>query len=140
MQSSVGKDDKPGVMGKVESGRELSTASEWIIQNGTCFVIFAYDAARTIDLEGPNGVSTNRPATDDAHKRRSPSYFEYQPPPVRLQPGNRTGSSSTISHSEQRWNYALRFWRGDVIYSYRLLEFSDCFSSAKNSTITILAL
>src|SRR4029077_3587318 len=51
MQSSVGKDDKLGVMGKVESGRELSTASEWIIQNGTCFVIFAYDAARSINLE-----------------------------------------------------------------------------------------
>ena len=38
-------------MAKAESGQELSTASEWVIQNGTCFVTFAYDAARSINLE-----------------------------------------------------------------------------------------
>jgi len=85
MQSSVGKDDKRGVMGKVESGRELSTASEWIIQNGTCFVIFAYDAARSINLElAERRVHEATQRQTMPHKRRAPSYFEYQPPPLRI--------------------------------------------------------
>jgi hypothetical protein len=85
MQSSVGKDDKLGVMGKVESGRELSTASEWIIQNGTCFVIFAYDAARSINLElAERRVHEATQRQTMPHKRRAPSYFEYQPPPLRV--------------------------------------------------------
>jgi len=85
MQSSVGKDDKLGVMGKVESGRELSTASEWIIQNGACFVIFAYDAARSINLElAERRVHEATQRQTMPHKRRAPSYFEYQPPPLRV--------------------------------------------------------
>ncbi len=79
------RDDKLLPMAQVESGGELSTTSEWIIQNGTCFVIFAYDAARSINLE------LAEPRVHDAtqrqtmpHKRRAPSYFEYQPPPLRV--------------------------------------------------------
>src|SRR4030095_7070226 len=55
------------------------------IQNGMCYVIFAYDAARSIDLaEADRRIheTTERPSI--AQKRRTPSYFEYQPPPVRL--------------------------------------------------------
>ena len=73
------------VMGKVESGRELSTASEWIIHNGTCFVIFAYDAARSINLElAERRVHEATQRQTMPHKRRAPSYFEYQPPPLRV--------------------------------------------------------
>jgi hypothetical protein len=73
------------VMGKVESGRELSTASEWIIQNGTCFAIFAYDAARSINLElAERRVHEATQRQTMPHKRRAPSYFEYQPPPLRV--------------------------------------------------------
>ena len=55
------------------------------IQNGLCYAIFAYDAARSIDLgkaEQRTHETTERPTI--AHKRRTPSYFEYQPPPVRV--------------------------------------------------------
>ena len=72
-------------MGNVESGRELSTASEWIIRNGTCFVIFAYDAARSINLElAERRVHEATQRQTMPHKRRAPSYFEYQPPPLRV--------------------------------------------------------
>jgi hypothetical protein len=55
-----------------------------VIQNGLCHVSFAYDAARSIDLEAAERrihQATERPTI--AHKRRSPSYFEYQPAPIR---------------------------------------------------------
>jgi len=55
------------------------------IRNGTAYIIFAYDAARTINLaEAERRVHeiTERPTI--ARKRRTPSYFEYQPPPVRF--------------------------------------------------------
>jgi hypothetical protein len=56
-----------------------------VIQSGICYAIFAYDAARAIQLgEAECRVHeiTQRPTI--AHKRRTPSYFEYQPPPVRF--------------------------------------------------------
>ncbi len=55
------------------------------IGSGVVYVIFAYDAARAIDLaEAERRVHevTERPTI--ARKRRTPSYFEYQPPPVRF--------------------------------------------------------
>lgn len=55
------------------------------IQSGWCYVNFAYDAARSINLEAADRrihETTQRPTI--AHKRRTPSYFEYQPPPLRL--------------------------------------------------------
>jgi len=69
----------------VESAREFSTASEWTIQNGTCFVIFAYDAARSINLElAEQRVHEATQRQTMPRKRRAPSYFEYQPPPLRV--------------------------------------------------------
>jgi hypothetical protein len=55
------------------------------IQAGTCYPIFAYDAARAIDLDSADRrvrEATQRPSI--RHKRRTPSYFEYQPPPLRV--------------------------------------------------------
>ncbi|HWP24652.1 MAG TPA: hypothetical protein VNM15_10805 [Candidatus Binatia bacterium] len=55
------------------------------IQSGWCYVNFAYDAARSINLEAADRrihETTKRPSI--AHKRRTPSYFEYQPPPLHL--------------------------------------------------------
>jgi hypothetical protein len=54
------------------------------IESGLCYVSFAYDAARSIDLaeaERRLHQGTERPTI--AHKRRTPSSFEYQPPPLR---------------------------------------------------------
>ncbi len=55
-----------------------------VIQSGLCYVSFAYDAARSIDLgEAERRIhqGTDRPSI--THKRRTPSSFEYQPPPLR---------------------------------------------------------
>lgn len=61
-----------------------TTAESPVIQKGTCYVSFAYDAARAIDLGKAERLlqqGTERPTI--AHKRRTPSYFEYQPQPLR---------------------------------------------------------
>jgi hypothetical protein len=55
-----------------------------VIQSGLCHVSFAYDAARSIDLGAAElriHQATERPTIAD--KRRTPSYFEYQPAPIR---------------------------------------------------------
>jgi hypothetical protein len=55
------------------------------IQSGLCYAIFAYDAARSINLTDADRrihETTERPSI--AHKRRTPSYFEYQPAPLRV--------------------------------------------------------
>jgi len=55
------------------------------IQEGRCYVTFAYDSARAIDLnkaEARVHEATQRSRL--RHKRPAPSYFEYQPAPLRL--------------------------------------------------------
>lgn len=55
------------------------------ILNGLCYVTFAYDAARAIDLN--LAEARIREATQRStlrHKRPAPSYFEYQPAPLRV--------------------------------------------------------
>jgi hypothetical protein len=72
-------------MAEAESVGEVSIASESMIQNGTCFVTFAYDAARSINLElAERRVHEATQRQTMPHKRRAPSYFEYQPPPLRV--------------------------------------------------------
>ena len=56
-----------------------------LIESGLCYVIFAYDAARAVNLDAADRrvqETTQRPSI--LHKRRTPSYFEYQPPPLRV--------------------------------------------------------
>ncbi|HXV80827.1 MAG TPA: hypothetical protein VEG60_13190 [Candidatus Binatia bacterium] len=72
-------------MAKAEPTPELSTSSAWIIQNGTCFVLFAYDVARSINIElAERRIHEATQRQTMPHKRRAPRYFEYQPPPLRL--------------------------------------------------------
>ena len=55
------------------------------ILSGLCYVTFAYDAARSIDLD--RAEASIHEATQRStlrHKRPAPSYFEYQPVPLRL--------------------------------------------------------
>jgi hypothetical protein len=60
-------------------------SSEWLIGNGLCFALFAYDAARSIKLEeAERRVHEATQRQTIPHKRRAPSYFEYQPPPLRV--------------------------------------------------------
>jgi hypothetical protein len=64
---------------------QSSTPTEWRIQKGSCSVLFAYDAARSIKLEqAERRVHEATQRQTIPHKRRAPSYFEYQPPPLRV--------------------------------------------------------
>jgi len=72
-------------MAAAESELTLRAASEWTIHKGSCFVLFAYDAARSVNLDDAERrfhEATQRQTI--RHKRRAPSYFEYQPPPLRV--------------------------------------------------------
>lgn len=60
-------------------------ATEPTIQSGLYYVMFAYDAARSISLDSAERrihEATQRQTIK--HKKRAPSYFEYQPPPLRV--------------------------------------------------------
>jgi hypothetical protein len=55
------------------------------LPKGVCYVLFAYDAARSINLDAAERrihEATQRQTIQ--HKRRAPAYLEYQPPPLRL--------------------------------------------------------
>jgi hypothetical protein len=88
------------------------------IQSGLCYVSFAYDAARSIDLgkaERRIHQATERPTI--AHKRRTPSYFEYKPLPLRT---SRDAESFTIGKFITRPNVDLMvydFGAVSVIYT-----------------------
>lgn len=63
----------------------LNTTGEPEIVSGVCYVAFAYDAARSIDLEAGSQrlrEQTRRPSM--RHKRPTPSWFEYEPAPLSI--------------------------------------------------------
>jgi hypothetical protein len=64
---------------------DSTNRSELSIQSGSCYVVFAYDAARSIDLNKAEQHLRDTSARQVIHhKRRAPSYFEYQPSPLRV--------------------------------------------------------
>jgi hypothetical protein len=55
------------------------------IANGVCYVLFAYDIARSIDLdEAERHISVTKQRDALKHRRRAPKYFEYHPSPLRV--------------------------------------------------------
>jgi hypothetical protein len=89
------------------------------IQSGACYVMFAYDAARTINLDLADrriDEATERPTI--AHKRRTPSYFEFQPPPLRV---NRDAQSFRIGKFATRQSLDIMIYDfGAVAVTYAL--------------------
>jgi hypothetical protein len=62
-----------------------SAAPEPRVENGVCYVFFAYEAAFSINLnEAERRISETTQRETIKHKRRAPRYFEYQPPPLRV--------------------------------------------------------
>ena len=62
------------------------TLKDLRIERGLCHVTFAYDAARFINLgEAERRIrKTTAERQTLPHKRRTPGYFEYKPPPLRV--------------------------------------------------------
>jgi hypothetical protein len=55
------------------------------IARGTCYLLFAYDIARAIDLdEAERHVVAMKQREALKHRRRAPKYFEYHPLPLRV--------------------------------------------------------
>jgi hypothetical protein len=75
------------------------------IERGLCYVMFAYDAARAIDLEkAEKRIHATSERQTIRHKRRTPNYFEYQPPPLRVSYG---GTAVQIEACQARPNVDL---------------------------------
>jgi hypothetical protein len=87
------------------------------IQDGLCYVTLAYDAARSIDLN--KAAARVREATQRStlrHKRPAPSYFEYQPAPLRL---TQDTEAITIGSFRTRPSVDLQFYDfGAVAVTY----------------------
>lgn len=61
------------------------SGSDLVICKGMCFSFFAYDVGPAIDLETAERCSTQATQRETIkHRRRTPKYFEYQPPPLRI--------------------------------------------------------
>jgi hypothetical protein len=92
--------------------------SEPSIQKGICFVLFAYDTALSINLDDAERRIHDATQRDTIrHKRRAPSYFEYQPPPLRI---TQTVEPFNLGTHQSRENVDLvvyDFGAVSVIYS-----------------------
>ncbi len=56
-----------------------------LIERGACYVFFAYETAFGIDLDRAEArIQQTTQRESLPHKRRAPSYFEYQPAPLRV--------------------------------------------------------
>jgi hypothetical protein len=62
-----------------------STGPELIVAKGTCYPLFAYDVAQSIDLDAAERrVLAAKERLTVKQKRRAPAYFEYRPAPLRV--------------------------------------------------------
>ncbi|HEY1267658.1 MAG TPA: hypothetical protein VGH16_10405 [Candidatus Binatia bacterium] len=65
--------------------QEWPPVAEAYIEKGVCYAFFAYETAFSIDLDRAEDLihqTTQRESLP--HRRRAPSYFEYQPAPIRV--------------------------------------------------------
>jgi hypothetical protein len=98
---------------QTESQRELT------IQRGQCYVIFAYDAARSINLDqAERRVHEATERQTIPHKRRAPSYFEYQPPPLRVSQNTEPAHAGRYSARASVDLLAYDFGAAAVIYTF----------------------
>src|SRR2546428_392686 len=85
----------------------MSGAAELIVATGTCYPLFAYEVAQSIDLDAAErrllAAPTERPSVKQ--KRRAPAYFQDRPAPPRGTPGARArgpGAHHTPPSGEPR--------------------------------------
>lgn len=64
---------------------QAPSRTEFHIDRGTCFVLFAYDIARSVDLtKAERRITAITERSRLKHKRRAPAYFDYTPAPLRI--------------------------------------------------------
>ncbi|MBI4503155.1 MAG: hypothetical protein HY700_18620 [Gemmatimonadetes bacterium] len=62
----------------------LAGAPRLTIKRGTCYAIYAYDVANSIDLDAAEARIQATERQTVQQKRRAPEYFEYRPAPLRV--------------------------------------------------------
>src|SRR5438477_9523630 len=91
----------------------MSGGPELIVAKGTCYPLFAYEVAQSIDLDAAErrvlAAATERLSVKQ--KRRAPAYFEYRPAPLRVTPGGGVPEPGSLPHGAERGARALRLRR-----------------------------
>ncbi|HEY6200420.1 MAG TPA: hypothetical protein VI231_17585 [Candidatus Binatia bacterium] len=65
--------------------QEWTPVVDAYIEKGVCYAFFAYETAFSIDLDrAEQRIHQTTQRESLPHKRRAPSYFEYQPAPLRV--------------------------------------------------------
>ncbi|MBP7934647.1 MAG: hypothetical protein KA354_08380 [Phycisphaerae bacterium] len=83
MDSVQGHDGAAGHAGWIVRREDSSPAIQ--VVDGVCYVLFALDIGLAIDLnEAERRVTDVKQRETIRHKRRTPQYFEYDPPPLRV--------------------------------------------------------
>jgi hypothetical protein len=60
-------------------------STDLTIESGLYYLIFAYEAARSIDLDtAERRIQEATQRQTIKHKKRAPNYFKYEPPPLRV--------------------------------------------------------
>ena len=113
--------------------QDRAPAAEPYIDKGVCYAFFAYETAFSIDLDrAEQRIHQTTQRETLPHKRRAPSYFEYQPPPLRVtQPADATALDG-LRTGETVDLVMYDFGAISVVYSIavngplaKLLELSD---------------
>lgn len=75
----------PNVTAPITAPGADSGDAELRIERGACHVLYSYDVGLAIDLDkAERHIAASRPRGTFRQKRRTPYYFEYQPPPLRV--------------------------------------------------------
>jgi hypothetical protein len=68
----------------IDPGKALAP-TEFRVDHGTCFVLFAYDIARSVDLDqAEHRITAITERSRIKRKRRAPAYFDFTPAPLRI--------------------------------------------------------
>jgi hypothetical protein len=97
---------------------QYSSGSEPSIERGVVYVLFAYDTALSINLDdAERRVHETIQRETIRHKRRAPSYFEFQSPPLRITQAIEPFNIGAHHSREQVDLVAYDFGAVSVIYS-----------------------
>ena len=96
----------------------LVSPPEPTIERGFVYVLFAYDTALSINLgDAERRIHENTQRETIRHKRRAPSYFEFQLPPLRITQAIEPFSLGAYQNREQVDLVVYDFGAVSVIYS-----------------------
>jgi hypothetical protein len=98
-----------------------------VIRRGTCTVLFVFDIAMAIDLDhaerlmAGEGTDRQRESLRPRHIRKSPAYFDYKPPPLRVSlPAEGISVAGGAAYRTEPAIEVLFFDFGAVCVNYRI--------------------